>query len=225
MKGALITELQQACWKRIGVHGDRSCDQLERHVHCRNCPTFSELAQRTMQLPVEPSYRGFWAEQLRQPHEERATGDATAMVFRIGVEWLALPTSMVLSVAALAPVHRLPHRNKPGLLGVVNVGGRLAPAIALAPLLGVDETDAPAISGRHVFARLLVVRVAGHNCALPVAELHGIVRYASALLAEPAPTVERPRPEHLDGVLAHDAMQVGVLNGDLVARRIAELLR
>jgi chemotaxis-related protein WspD len=220
-----MTQLQQACWKHIGVHGDRSCDALERHVHCRNCPTYSEAAQRTMQLPVEPAYRAFWAGQLRQPQDVRAAGDATAMVFRIGVEWLALPTSMVLVVAPLAPVHRLPHRNKPGLLGVANVGGRLAPAIALAPLLGIDERDAPVITGRHVFARLLVASVAGHSCALPVAELRGIVRYASALLAEPAATVERPRPQHLDGVLAHDAMQVGVLNGALVAQRIAELLR
>jgi chemotaxis-related protein WspD len=178
-----------------------------------------------MQRPVEPAYRAFWAGQLRQPRDARAAGDASCMVFRIGVEWLALPTSMAQSVAPLAPVHRLPHRNKPGLLGVVNIGGRLAPAIALAALLGIDEADAPVISGRHVFARLLVVRVDGHHCALPVAELHGVVRYASALLAEPAATVERPHPRHLAGVLAHDTMQVGVLNGDLVAQRIAELLK
>ncbi|MGZ5201047.1 MAG: chemotaxis protein CheW [Telluria sp.] len=220
-----MTQLQQACWKRIGVHGDRTCDQLERHVHCRNCPTYSEAAQRTIQLPVEPAYREFWAGQLRQPREARAAGDTAAMVFRIGVEWLALPAAMVLSVAPLAAAHRLPHRNKPALLGVVNIGGRLAPAIALAPLLGINETDAPPITGRHVFGRLLVVGVAGHGCALPVAELHGIVRYASSLLAEPAATVERPHPQHLAGVLAHDAMLVGVLNGDLVAQRIAELLR
>jgi chemotaxis-related protein WspD len=220
-----MTQLQQACWKRIGVHGDRSCDQLERHIHCRNCVTYSEAAQRTMQLPVEPAYRAFWAEQLRQPADVRSTGDAAAMVFRIGAEWLALPTSMVLSAAPLAPVHRLPHRSKPGLLGVVNIGGRLAPAVALAPLLGIDATSTPVIAGRHVFARLLVLSVAGHSCALPVAELHGIVRYSSALLAEPAATVERPHPRHLDGVLAHDAMQVGVLNGELVSQRIAELLR
>jgi chemotaxis-related protein WspD len=213
------------CWKRIGVHGDRSCDELERHIHCRNCPTYSEAAQRTMQLPVDPAYRAYWAGQLRQPQEARETGDATAMVFRIGAEWLALPTPMVTSVAPLAPVHRLPHRNKPGLLGVVNIGGRLAPAIALAPLLGVEESDAPVITGRHVFGRLLVAAVAGHSCAMPVAELHGIVRYSASALAEPAATVERPRPQHLDGVLAQDAMQVGVLNGALVAHRIAELLR
>jgi chemotaxis-related protein WspD len=220
-----MTQPQQGCWNSIGVHGDRTCELLERHVHCRNCPTYSEAAQHTMQRPVDPAYRAFWAGQLRQPQEERPAGDATAMVFRIGAEWLALPTTMVLSVAPLAPVHRLPHRNKPGLLGVVNIGGRLGPAIALAPLLGIDETGAPEISGRHVFGRLLVASVEGHSCALPVAELHGIARYAASLLAAPAATVERPHPRHLDGVLAHDTMQVGVLNGALVAQRIAELLR
>lgn len=225
MIGSAFTELDQACWKHIGVHGDRTCAELENHIHCRNCPTYSQAAQRTMQLPVEPAYRAFWAEQLRQPRGECTAGDLTAMAFRIGAEWLALPTSMVLSVAPLARAHRLPHRNHAGLLGIVNAGGRLAPAIALAPLLGIDDSAAPEITGRHVFARLLVVRAAGHNCALPVAELHGIVRYASSQLVEPAASVERPRPRHLDGVLAQDAMQIGVLNGELVAQRIAELLR
>ena len=225
MTSPIADELDQACWKRIGVHGDRSCAELERHVHCRNCPTYSQAAQRTMQLPVEPAYRAFWAERLRQPQDERTAGDLTAMVFRIGAEWLALPTSMVLSVAPLARAHRLPHRNHAGLLGIVNAAGRLVPAIALAPLLGIDEGAAPDITGRHVFPRLLVVRAAGYSCALPVAELHGIVRYAPSQLAQAAASVERPRPRHLTGVLAAGAMQVGVLDGDIVAQRIMELLR
>jgi hypothetical protein len=52
-----------------------------------------------------------------------------------------------------------------------------------------------------------------------------VLRYRVGSLAEPAATVERPRPEHLDGVLAQDAMQVGVLNGALLAQRFAGLLR
>jgi chemotaxis-related protein WspD len=213
------------CWKRVGVAGDRSCPALEQHVHCRNCPTYGEAAQRTLQLPVDQAYRASWAEHLRQPPAADEAHDATALVLRIGREWLALPAAMVVSVAPLAPVHRIPHRNAAGLLGVVNVGGRLLPALSLAAVLAIDEGDAPDIAGRHVFARLLVIDVQGQPCALPVAELHGVVRYAAASLADPAPTVERPRPEHLRGVLAHGSMQVGVLNGPLIAQRFAGLLR
>jgi chemotaxis-related protein WspD len=213
------------CWNRIGVGGDRSCPELAPHVHCRNCPAYREAAQRTMQLPVAAGYRADWADHLRQPQVQAPAGDATALAFRVGCEWLALPAAMVTSVAPLAPLHRIPHRDAHGLLGVVNVGGRLLPALSLAALLAIDETDVPDIIGRHVFARLLVIDVQGQPCAVPVAELYGVLRYRVGSLAEPAATVERPRPEHLDGVLAQDAMQVGVLNGALLAQRFAGLLR
>ena len=34
------------CWNKIGVRGDASCAELERHIHCRNCPTYSAAAVR-----------------------------------------------------------------------------------------------------------------------------------------------------------------------------------
>jgi chemotaxis-related protein WspD len=163
------------------------------------------------------------AEPADQPGEPQA--QATALAFRIGREWLALPAAMVVSVAPLAPTHRIPHRDAHGLLGVVNVGGRLLPALSLAAVLAIDESDASDISGRHVFARLLVIDVLGQPCAVPVAELHGMLRYDPAGLAEPAATAERPRPEYLAGVLEHDKLRVAVLHDALLAPRLAGLLR
>jgi len=37
---------EEACWRRIGVSGDRSCPELAQHVHCRNCPVYAGAAQR-----------------------------------------------------------------------------------------------------------------------------------------------------------------------------------
>ena len=33
-----------ACWQRIGVQGDRSCERLVQHVHCHNCERHAEAA-------------------------------------------------------------------------------------------------------------------------------------------------------------------------------------
>ena len=35
------------CWNRIGVSGDRSCPELQAHLHCRNCSVSSSA------VPVE----------------------------------------------------------------------------------------------------------------------------------------------------------------------------
>ncbi|MGJ9420003.1 chemotaxis protein CheW [Massilia sp. CMS3.1] len=182
-------------------------------------------ARRILERPVDDAYRTHWADHLRQPRVAAEAPDASALVFRIGAEWLGVAAATVTSVAPLAPVHRVPHRGGAALLGVVNVGGRLVPAVSLGRLLGIDETRAEAVTGRHVFARLLVLDCAGQPCAIPVAELKGLVRYASAHLAAPAATINKGLERHLGGVLAHDSLLVGVLEPASLARHCAGLLR
>ena len=213
------------CWSGIGVGGDLSCARLAEHVHCRRCPVYGVAAGRIFERPVDDAYRAQWAEHLRQPRVVAQMPDASALVFRVGAEWLAVATALVASVAPLAPVHRLPHRSSGALLGIVNVGGRLTPAVSLAALLGIDDTGVAAVTGRHVFARLLVLDCAGQSYALPVAELKGVVRYASATLAAPAATIDKGLVRHLGGVLAHDGLPVGVLDPAMLARHCAQVLR
>lgn len=213
------------CWSEVGIGGDGSCERLAEHVHCRHCPTYEDAARRIFERPVDSAYRAHWAGQLRQPRIVAAAPDATALVFRVGAEWLAVDAAAVVSVAPVAAAHRVPHRDGGALLGVVNVGGRLLPAISPARLLGIDDTQAPGIAGRHVFARLLVLDCAGQPCALPVAEVKGLVRYAGSQLAAPAATLNKGLACHLGGVLAHDGLQVGVLVPALLARQCAGLLR
>jgi chemotaxis-related protein WspD len=213
------------CWNRIGVAGDQSCEKLGQHIHCRNCAAYSGAAQRNLQRPVDAGYRAEWAGHFRQPQAARQASDQSALVFRIGREWLALPTRAVGSVAPLAPAHRLPHRGGRGLLGIVNVAGKLTPSMSLGALLGIDEHDAPATTGRHVFARLLVMQWEGQAFALPVADLHGIARYASAGLAAPAATINKGLEHFLAGVLAQGDMRIGVLDESLVGQQLARSLR
>lgn len=216
---------ETSCWNLIGVAGDKSCDKLAPIVHCRNCDVYAGAAQRSLQRPVGDSYRAEWAEQLRQPVAAPDSSDTSALAFRIGREWLALPTAMVSQVAPQAPAHRLPHRGGNGLAGVVNVGGKLMPAISLAALLGIDERDAPASTSRHTFARLMVVDWDRQSFALPVADLHGIVRYASGALTPPAATINRGLERYLLGVASRADMHIGVLDAALIGHQMVRLLR
>jgi chemotaxis-related protein WspD len=213
------------CWNRIGVSGDQSCALLAQHVHCRNCDVYSAAAQRNLQRPIDAAYRREWAGHFSEKADQRAALDQSALVFRIGREWLALPTRAVDSVAPLATGHRLPHRSAPGLLGVVSVGGKLTPLMSLGAMLGIDEHDTPRTSGRHVFARLLVMQWEGRSFALPVADLHGIERYAQDALAAPAATINKGLDRFLTGVMAKGEMRIGVLDEALIGHQLARLLR
>jgi chemotaxis-related protein WspD len=213
------------CWNTIGVSGDQSCPKLEQHIHCRNCEVYAGAARRNLQRPVTGGYREQWAAHFREPEQERTRDDSSALVFRIGREWLALPSSIVDAVAPQAAPHRLPHRASAALLGVVNVGGKLYPAVSLAALLGIDDADAPKAAGRHTFARLIVVRWEGQAYALPAADLHGIVRYPARSARAPAATINKGIERFLTGVLTHQGMHIGVLDAPLVGHQMARLLR
>jgi chemotaxis-related protein WspD len=213
------------CWRRIGVAGDRSCAELAVHVHCRNCPVYADAARRNLQRPVDAGYREAWARELALPEPVPDTMDAAAMVFRVGAEWLAVPVALASTVAPPAPVHRIPHRPNGALLGVVNVDGRVLPAVSLAPLLGIETAGAPAPSGRHAFARLLVLDAGGQRIAVPVAEMYGILRHAAGAMRAPAATLGRPASKLLAGVIADGSIEAGLLDAALLEQELAGLLR
>ena len=213
------------CWNRIGVVGDQSCPKLAQHVHCRNCDVYAGAAQRNLQRLVGDDDKKDWAEHFRQPAADTRALDASCLVFRIGREWLSLPTRLFVSVAPLAKAHRLPHRATAGLIGIVNVGGTLYPCMSLAALLGIDDSEGEAATHRHTFARLLLIQWEGQSYALPVADLHGIMRYASATAQAPAATINKGLSRFLSGVISHQQMHIGVLDATLIGYQLARTLR
>ena len=58
-----------------------------------------------------------------------------------------------------------------------------------------------------------------------MAELHGIIRYATADLKPPAATINKGIERYLAGVLAHQDMQVGCLDDSLLGYQLARTLR
>ncbi|MBV6325319.1 chemotaxis protein CheW [Duganella violaceipulchra] len=213
------------CWNRIGVVGDQSCEKLEQAVHCRNCEVYAAAAQRNLQRVVGDDYKKDWAAHFRQAAAGTQQLDASCLVFRIGREWLSLPTKMFVSVAQQAKPHRLPHRAEGGLSGIVNVGGTLYPCMSLAALLGIDDNEGEAATGRHTFARLLLTQWEDQAYALPVADLHGILRYATASVQAPAATINKGLSRFLSGVIAHEDMHIGVLDAALIGYQLARVLR
>jgi chemotaxis-related protein WspD len=174
---------------------------------------------------VDDAYLNEWAEHFRAPLATTELADASAVAFRVGAEWLALPTPMLLRVAPHVVPHRVPHRTARALRGIVNVGGQLVPCVALADLLDIDADGGSARAGRHTFARLLLVQWEDHAYALPVADLHGIVRYASARVQAPAATINKGVQRYLAGVLAEGDLRIGLLDAALLGPQLARTLR
>lgn len=168
------------CWNRIGVRGDKSCSKLDEHVHCRNCPVYAAAAIRLLDRYA-----------LQRDDAERVSAEVPAaaaamrslLVFRLGEEWLALATRILVEVAPLTPIHALPHPRLRALLGVANVRGALVACLSLVDLLGLDASTAQvaAASGRAA-PRMLVLDAAGGSLLAPVDEVDGIHAFDLGLI-------------------------------------------
>ncbi|MDR2317451.1 MULTISPECIES: chemotaxis protein CheW [Pseudomonas] len=164
------------CWNRIGVHGDKQCPLLARHVHCRNCDVYAAAATRLLdRYALMQDHQAAAA----QPVEEN-TG-RSMLLFRLGEEWLALATASLAEIAPLQAVHSLPHQRSRVLQGVANVRGALVPCLSLADLLGVQAGTAEQRSGRAM-PRMLILAAEGGPVVMAVEEIDGIHRLDPLLL-------------------------------------------
>ena len=151
-----VSAPMENCWRIVGVSGDRSCPELAAFIHCRNCPVLAAAARRFFDRAAPEGYIASWQEILEQPAVP-AAGDATSvLVFRLGGEWLALPTTVLVEVTQPRQVHRLPHRSGTALAGITNIRGQLQLCVGLGRLLGLAETAAKP-SASDPAARLIVV--------------------------------------------------------------------
>lgn len=191
-----------ACWNRIGVRGDGSCPELTQHVHCRNCPVYAGAAARLLDVPLPPGRLHEAASHFARPEAALGENALSAFLFRLGGEWLALPTGVFQEAAPRKTIHSLPHRRGGAILGMVSIRGELLVCVALDRVLGLDQSPAPKPEpGRRQVDRFLVVSGEGGRLVFPVDEVHGIARFPSEALREAPATVAKAAAPFARGVL------------------------
>lgn len=235
-----VVEGLDDCWNRIGVAGDRTCPELQVHVHCRNCPTFAEAARAFFDRPAPPGYLADWTRQLAR--EDESTGDDArrVLIFRLGGEWLALDVRALAEVTDVRPVHRIPHRTDDLLVGLVNIRGQLHPCASMHALLGVaPETDRPedeaggdrAAKGpsdgaaRRAQPRLVVVQDGVESWAFEADEVLHVRTIPVAWLGVVPATVARAADSFSRALFERDGRTVGLLDEGRVLAALRSLRR
>lgn len=200
----------QDCWNRIGASGDQSCPELPRHMHCHNCPVYAAAAAEFLDRPLPANYRREWSEHFAREKRIATPAKTSAVIFRIGSEWLSLPTHAFQEISERRAMHSLPHRRRGIVLGLVNIRGELLLCASLGRLLGLENT-ATIKRQLAVFDRLLVAEWDGQRFAFPVDEVHGVYRFHSADLCEPPATVAHSGLSCAAGVFPWRNLTVGFL--------------
>jgi chemotaxis-related protein WspD len=133
---------------------------------------YLSAAARLLDREVSEQCLAEWTEIISAKTQDAETSIRSAVIFRIGSEWLALPTSAFREVTTLSKIHRLPNRHTGVLNGLVNVRGELLLCASLDVLLGLERPAANARSQqRATKERLLVCEYRGDRLAFPVTEV------------------------------------------------------
>jgi chemotaxis-related protein WspD len=206
------------CWKNVGVMGDRSCGELQRVAHCRNCQLYEIAAKNFLNRPMADGYQEEMAVLLGLPREVAQTKAMQAVaIFRLQQEWFALAADLFQAVTTIVPVRRIPQRSDAVLLGIANVQGELQLCFSLAALLGLNALD---LGGEHdargelVYPRFAVVQLTSGSWVFPVDEIVGIERFPIAAMQSAPANVTQGEQHFTKAVLTWQQRSVSYLSTD-----------
>ena len=203
------------CWNLIGVYGNGTCAELKRFVHCRHCPAYAAAGGLLLSRPLPAGYRQDWAAHFAGDRKLQERSRTSAILFRLGSEWLALATHLLQEVAERRPIHSLPHRRNTLVLGLANVRGELLVCFSLSHVLGLDGAQ-PSAAIRASYHRLLVMNRDGNRLGFPVDEVHGPHRFRAEELKPPPATLSRSNPVFTQNIFYHKERPVALLNGEML---------
>jgi chemotaxis-related protein WspD len=208
------------CWNRIGIHGDKSCPLLVEHIHCRNCSVYSAAATRLLdRYSLQQQDRV----QSMALEVGRDVVTRSLLMFRLGEEWLSLPTRCLVEVAPLQAIHSLPHQRSRALLGVANVRGALVACLSLVELLGLDTTVAVA-SGARIMPRMLIIAAQGGPVVVPVDEVDGIHAIDEQTLNGASASGQQASAKYTRGVLQWKGRSLRLLDEEQLLAAVTRSL-
>jgi len=143
----------------------------------------------------------------------------SVLVFRIGTEWLALPTTFFDEVVDQRTIHSLPHHRDGIVAGIVNIRGELLLCVAFGALLGLGQELPPERrNGKRGRApRLLVCSRDRSRLAFQVNEVYGVLRYHKKdLRVIPGTLARETAGTFSKGILSWTDHSIGCLDEDLV---------
>lgn len=205
------------CWNKIGVSGDLSCPELKKYIHCRNCPVYSAAAVDLLDTDLPADHMARWTSHVAQAKVLTEINTQSVVVFRIGDEWLALPTILFKEIASIGAIHSVPHRQNGVVLGLANIRGELLVCVSLQELLGLQQVSKRKRDKHHAAdGRFMVIQHEGSRVVCQVDEVYGIQRFhAREQMPVPA-TLAKASATYTLALLPWQQKSVGLLDDQLL---------
>lgn len=213
--------IDNACWKTIGVYGNRTCNILSSVVHCQNCDVFANAGRLLFRRQPPPGILEERTAQAAIPADEIGESHQAGLLFRLGTEWFLLEAANTVEVTEPRLIRRIPRRTNSLFLGMVNIRGELKLAFDLRELLGITPSTREPIENQ----RLIVSRMEGQTWVFPAPEVKGILHYLPSMQTGVPTTIERWKSSFISSIVTWEQKKVGVLDSGGILGRLGKYLR
>ena len=208
------------CWNQIGVWSKTTsrCPKLADVIHCRNCDIYSAAGRNMLERRLPDEYEKKWAKVYSESKKEKIAGTESVTIFRLGNEWLALPTNIIEEITHVCKVHSIPHQTTPVLRGLMNLRGQMSICVSLGQLLeiGKAENTADTDSRNVTYERMIAVNHNGSSFVFLVSEVRGTYRYQDNELKDPPSTLSHSKGTFTKGILSWKEHDVACLDAELL---------
>lgn len=208
------------CWNQIGVWGDKTnpCPKLADVIHCRNCEIYSEAGRAVLERKLPDEYETSWAKVYSESKKEKISGTESITIFRLGNEWLALPTAIIEEVSDISEVHSLPHQRTPILRGLMNLRGQMSICVSLGQLLEIEKYEELEIrdARNRTYERMIAVNYNESSFVFLVSEVKSTYRFRPDELKEPPSTLSHTKGTFTKGILSWKDKKIAYLDAELL---------
>jgi chemotaxis-related protein WspD len=206
------------CWNTIGVWGDEEprCPELKKIIHCHNCPVYSNAGRLLLDRETDKAYLNEWTSNLKKPRNDDEHSQQSALSFRLGEEWFALPSGVIREITQCDKHHSLPHRKNQILRGLVNVRGDLLLSVSLGYLFKLQKTEGNDHKNKITHERYVVISDNGELFAFPVSEVKDTLKYDPDDLQNTPSTVNNTSSNFIKGVIEQNETHIGLLDSELL---------
>jgi len=205
------------CWNKIGVWGNKEshCPKLDDVIHCRNCDIYSTAGRTMLERRLPDEYEIKWAKVYSESKKEKIAGTESVTIFRLGDEWMSLPTNIIEEVTDVCQVHSLPHQKTSIIRGLMNLRGQMSICVSLGQLMeiGKSENTITRDARNRTYERMIAVNHNESSFVFLVSEVRGTYRYRENELKDPPSTL---KGTFTKGILTWKGHEVACLDTELL---------
>jgi chemotaxis-related protein WspD len=180
-----------------------------------DAPSADAMA-RLLDRPIRTEDLVEQTQRVATPVEEDRDRGASVLVFTIGAERFALPTTDIARTVPAVRPHRIPHRSNNIVRGLGNIDGELVLCASLRSLLGLargsNERGAAGERANSHDRQMIVVGDSNGRWALTVDRVLGIEYVTEDDRRAPPMTVERALQRYTESVFDLHSETVALLD-------------